>query len=415
MKRNLIIASLALLVGLGAAYQTGVLSTAATLFEAKKDALLAKKKPSSDVAPPAVTAARVDVHDFVETVLVTGSLVAREEILVSPEVDGLRVLELKADEGDWVKKGDILAVLVFEQLDAQLAQNEAALARSDAAIAQAKSQIVEAEARLSEANASLERARPLVKDKYLSESVFDQRDAAAKSAQAQLAAAGSGLKSAEAEKAQVEAQRRELSWRRSNTEVRAPADGLISRRTARIGAIALGSTFGGVEPLFRIVAKGELEVAADVPESQVGKLAVGQTATIVIEGSAPITGTVRMVSPEVDKSRRVGAVRIFLGVRPELRIGAFAHGTIETARSRNLAVPLASVLYGDDGPTVQVINDGRVSVRRVEIGLVADQDAEVLNGVAEGDLVVAKAGTFLRDGDAVRAMLAEKKVSEAQQ
>ena len=89
----------------------------------------------------------------------TGSLVAREEIIVAPEIDGLRVMELKADEGDSVKKGDMLAVLVSEQLDAQIAQNEASLARANAAIAQTTSQIVEAEARLAEAK-SVARARP---------------------------------------------------------------------------------------------------------------------------------------------------------------------------------------------------------------------------------------------------------------
>ncbi len=98
-----------------------------------------------------------------------------------------------------------LAVLVFEQLDALLAQNEASLARATAAIAQAKSQIVEAEAREKEAKAQLERARPLVRDKYLSESTFDTREAAAKAASAQLTVAENGLRAAEAEKAQVEA------------------------------------------------------------------------------------------------------------------------------------------------------------------------------------------------------------------
>ena len=96
----------------------------------------------------AVTVVRVAPADFTETVLATGSLVAREEILVGPEVEGLRVTEVLADEGQRVKKGDVLAKLVADTLEAQVAQNDAGLARATAAMAQARSSIVQAEARL---------------------------------------------------------------------------------------------------------------------------------------------------------------------------------------------------------------------------------------------------------------------------
>jgi len=412
MRAKFLIA-LVVVAGLAAlAYEQGLLASLISHVAAKQEAAASKKR-AAEVPPPAVTAARVALKSFVETVLVTGSLVPREEILVAPEVDGLRVLEVKADEGDEVKKGDILAVLVFEQLDALLAQNDAALARSEASIAQAQSQITESEARLAEAKASLERARPLVKDKYLSESVFDQREAAAKTAAAQRAAATSVLNSAEAEKAQVEAQRRELLWRRGNTEVRAPADGLVSRRNARVGAIANGGTMNGGEPLFRIIENGEVELDAEVSETHLAKVKEGQHASVEVAGTTVVQGAVRLVSPEVTKATRLGRVRIFLGRNPSLHIGAFARGTIETAHAHNLAVPQSAVLYDDEGPSVQVIQNGKVSVRRIETGLSAGNDVEILKGVAEGDLVVAKAGTFLRDGDVVRAITVDSKVSEA--
>src|SRR5690606_13199092 len=180
--------------------------------------------------------------DFVETVLVTGSFVPREEILVAPEVDGLRVLELKAEEGDHVKKGQVLAVLMAEQIDAQLAANEAALGSSKASIERARSLILEMEARLAEAKAQLDRARPLVESKYLAESVFDQRQLAYKAAGAQLESAKGTLARAEADKGQIEAQRRELLWRRGRAEVGAPADGIVGKRAGRIGGIATAST-----------------------------------------------------------------------------------------------------------------------------------------------------------------------------
>jgi HlyD family secretion protein len=346
----------------------------------------------------AVTVARVQPANFVETVLATGSLVAREEILVGPEVEGLRITEVLADEGMRVKKGDVLARLVADTLDAQLAQNDAALARAAAAIAQARSTIVQAEARVVETSNAFDRAKPLRQAGHMADSAYDSREQAARTAQAQLVAARDGLTAAEAERAQIEAQRRELSWRRGRTEVLAPADGVISRRMARIGGYAAGAA----EPMFRIVAKGEVELDAEVAETRMRALAVGQRAHVDVAGFGEIEGRVRLVSPEVDKSTRLGRVRIFLGDQDGLRVGAFARGRVETASGHGLAIPASAVLYGPDGASVQLVRNNRVETRRIVPGLSAGALVEVRQGLAEGDLVVARSGTFLRDGDAVR-------------
>jgi HlyD family secretion protein len=361
-------------------------------------------------APPSVSVAKVAPADFTETVAVSGSLVPRDEILVAPEVEGFRVLELKVDEGDRVSKGDIMATLVQESLDAQMAQSDASIARANAAISKASSQIVEAAARLKEAQSSLARAEPLKKSGYLADATYDQREAAAKTDEAQLRAAEDGLKFAEAEKGQVEAQRRELVWRRDNTKVTAPADGVVSRRTARVGGMT--SMVAG-EPMFRIIARGEVELDAEVIETDLAKVTAGKTARITVAGVGEVAGKVRLVSPEVDKMTRLGRVRIFLGDNPNLRIGGFARGTIETANDRGLAVPSSAVVFDTDGTFVQVVSDGRVSRRAIETGLVAGGIVEVKKGLAEGDIVVAKAGTFLRDGDTVRPVTPDPKISEA--
>jgi RND family efflux transporter MFP subunit len=360
-------------------------------------ASLSDAHPDALIAAP-ITVARVVPADFTETVIATGSLVAREEILVGPEVEGLRITEVLADEGMRVKKGDVLARLVADTLDAQVAQNDAALARTAAAIAQAKSAIVQAEARLVEANNAFERAKPLRAAGHMAESAYDQREQAARTAEAQLVAARDGLKVAEAEKAQVEAQRRELMWRRGRTEVLAPADGVVSRRVARIGGYAAGAA----DPMFRIVANGEVELDAEVTETRIGAIRVGQRARVDVAGVGEFTGTVRLVSPEVDKATRLGRVRIFLGDNQALRIGAFARSSIETAAGRGLAVPASAVLYSPEGTLVQVVRDSRVASQRVKTGLAAGVLVEVREGLAEGDLVVARSGTFLREGDAVR-------------
>jgi len=368
-----------------------------------------KAHEPASTPPPSVTVAKTRFADFVEMVTVTGSLVPRDEILVAPEVEGFRVLELFVDEGDRVKKGDVLAVLVQESLDAQLAQNAAALARAEAAIAQTRSQIVEATARRAEAEANFERAKPLKSSGYLSGSTYDQREAAAKSTAAQLNAAEGGLRLAEAEKMQVEAQRRELQWRRANTKVTAPADGLISRRTARIGGMASGVG----EPMFRIISRSEVELEAEVIETELGKVAIGQKARIEVAGVGPVEGTVRLVSPEVDRQTRLGRVRVFLGDDPRLRIGSFARGTISTATSHGLAIPSSAAIFDASGAFVQVVRDGHVERRDIETGLIAGGLVEVRKGLSDGDIVVARAGTFLRSGDQVRAVLPDSKISEA--
>ncbi len=416
---------LVILLGLGglavAAHQSGLVAPLLDTLAAKHPAGAEAKAPkAASLEPPLPVVSVIEARraDFVDRVPITGSFAAREEILVAPEVDGLRVLEIRAEVGDRVKKGDILAVLVTEQIDAQIAANDAALASATAAIARAQSFILEQEARVEEAEAQLARARPLVKSKHLSESVFDQRRALARAGEAQLASAKSALAQAEAEKAQIKAQRRELDWRLGNAEVRAPTDGIVSRRSGRVGGIATASALTGGDTMFRLIQDGEIEFEAEVAETHLWKVKAGQEARIKASGGIEATGTVRIVSPEVDKEKRLGNVRIFIGDRPDLKIGAFGRGTIETGTGRAVAVPLSAVLYTDDGATVQVVADGKVVTRPVKSGHETNGMVAIESGLSEGDLVVAKAGTFLRDGDAVRPLKPDEqrapgKVSEA--
>lgn len=369
----------------------------------------AARKEPAPTPPPAVSVVKAAEVDFTELVTVSGSLVPRDEILVAPEVEGFRVLELKVDAGDRVKRGDVLATLVQESLDAQLAQNDAALARAEAAISQTESQITEAKARLAEADANFERAKPLKNSGFLSGTTYDQREMSSKTAAAQLKAAGDGLRLAQAEKLQVEAQRRELNWKHASTAVTAPADGLVSRRTARIGGMASGAG----EPMFRIVARSEVELDAEVIETDLAKILANQKARVDVAGVGEVEGTVRLVSPEVDKLTRLGRVRIFLGDDPRLRIGTYGRGNVATAKSHGLGVPSSAVVFDTGGAYVQVIRDGRVEHRDIKTGLVARGLIEVRSGISEGDVIVARAGTFLRDGDQVRAVVPDPKISEA--
>lgn len=367
----------------------------------------ATTKPDAALTAPAVSVVAVRPAEFIETVLITGSVVARDEVLVAPEVEGLRVLDLLADEGQAVTKGQSLARLSDDTVQAQLSQNTANLARADANIAVAQSAIVQAEAAAKEAANAFDRAKPLKQSGYVSSAVYDQREAAANTAQAKLVAARDGLTSATADKAALEAQRRDLSWKLGRTDVRSPVDGIVSRRSARVGGVASALN----DPMFRIIARGEVELDAELPESDVGKVHEGQTARVTVTGAGDVTGKVRLVSSEVDRSTRLGKVKVFFGVNPALRLGAFGRGSIETNNSRGLSVPPSAVVYGPQGATLQVVNAGRVQTRAIKTGLKTQKIVEVLEGVSDGETIVAKSGSFLRDGDTVRPVVSEGKVS----
>ena len=353
-------------------------------------------KPAS---APAVSVVRAKPASLRERVRITGTLVPRLEILIAPEVEGLRVVELVADEGDRVVKGQVLARLETETLKVQLAQNDASQARAEAAIAQARSAIVSAEAKEVEARNALDRGKPLKSSGAITEAVLDQRESAARTAVAMLRSARDGLTLAEADRNLIVAQRRDIAWKLSRTELKSPTDGVVNRRATRIGGVASGSAVA--EPMFRIIADGQIELEAEVPEIDIARLKAGQKARITLAGTSEVEGEIRLVSPEVDKATRQGKVRISLGNDPALRIGSFARGSVETQSSTGLTVPTAAVLYGADGATVMLVTSNRVALRKVTTGLDTGEMIEIRSGLADGDTVVAKSGTFLRDGDQI--------------
>jgi RND family efflux transporter MFP subunit len=367
-------------------------------------------EPQKETAGASVSVVPVERTSFTETVLVTGSLIARQEVLVSPQIEGYRIREILAEEGDRVQERQVLARLADDTLKAQLAQLDASLVRTEAAIAQARSRITEAEANKVQAEAAFARAQELVKSGSTSRSVFDEREAAARTAAAGVTLAQDGLRVSEADKTQMEAQIRESKLRLGYTDILAPQAGVISRRTARIGALASAAA----DPLFRIVAKGEIELDAEIPEVFLPRLSAGMTARIDVAGLKPREGKVRLISPEVDRATRLGRVRIFIGDDPELRVGSFARGTIDTASSNGLGVPATAVMNRDQGPVVQIVKDGRVETRKVATGMASGGKVEILDGLQEGDLVVIRSGTLLREGDSVRPVIPGKTtVSEA--
>lgn len=352
---------------------------------------------------PAVSVTRAMDREIAERAIVAGTLIPRQEIFVAPELEGLQITEVLAEEGDTVAKGQVLARLADDLLETELAQNVASLARAEAAIAQARNQIVQAEAAHVEAAQALERTRTLIKGGNATEVQLEQRVSAARAAEGRLAAARDGLRIAEAEKRSADAQNREIQVRLARTEIKAPQGGIIARKNARVGATA--SAAG--DPLFRIIANGEIELEGEVTETQLVRIREGAPSQVTVDQGRMIEGRVRNVSPEVDRATRLGRVRIALPRDHALRVGAFARGTVELARRTGVSVPLGAILYNAKGATVQVVIGDRIQVRRIRAGLSAGGFVQIEAGVSAGELVVTRAGSFLRDGDTVRPVITE--------
>ena len=351
--------------------------------------------------PPTVTVVPAETGEIVETMAATGSLVAREEVLVNTQLDGQPILEILVDEGDMVSQGQVLARLQRDTLEANLAQFDAQMARADASAEQARAQIAQSRATQIQAALSLTRSRSLLSTGTASRETYEQREANSQVAAAQVAAAQAQLNVALADHALATAQRREIEAKLARTEIRALVSGRISRRGARLGAV-VGMTG---EPLFRIIANATLELDAAVPETTLARLRAGQGARIVITGYKDSrSGHVRLVSPEVSPVSRLGRVRIALDDSTSLPLGGFARARVEVARASGVLVPLSAVLTRSDGAEVQVVANGVVVTRRVRVGLRDGRSAQIEEGVAEGERVISISGTFVRNGDRVTAV-----------
>lgn len=185
--------------------------------------------------------------------------------------------------------------------------------------------------------------------------------------------------------------------------VEAPVAGMISAATALIGMTVSRLS----EPLFKIIADGEFDMAAQASAAEMRRLEPGQTATIRVAGAGEVSGKVRQVATSIEPNTQLGRVFITIDATRRLLANAAARATIKTGESCGIGIPLTAVLYGDAGTVVQVVRHDRVETHRVETGLMAGGQVEIREGLSEGDVVVARAGSLLREGDRVRPIAAK--------
>ncbi|WP_018413374.1 efflux RND transporter periplasmic adaptor subunit [Methyloversatilis thermotolerans] len=331
-------------------------------------------------AKPALTAALISpaIITLSEGITANGGVAAWQEALIGSEVSGLKLVDVAADVGDRVRKGQLLARFDDETVRADLAQARAA---QD-----------EAQAALDEAAQNAARARRLQGSDALSAQQQMQYQIAEQTAQARLASA----------RAQVEQQ----TLRLARTRVTAPDDGIVSARNATLGA-----TGSNGEALFRLVRQGRLEWRAEVTADEMTRLRPGLPVRLQAPGLPEMEGRVRVLAPTVDASTRNALVYVDLPAAFErgLRPGVFARGHIGTGQRTTLAVPLQALSLRDGHRYAFKVmaQDGglaTVSQVRLETGDMQGDLIEVRDGLGMQDRIVAGGATFLADGDRIKVV-----------
>lgn len=332
------------------------------------------------IAHPAltVTAIRPQLSSLPIRISATGDVAAWQEASIGTESDGLRLIEVKVNVGDEVKRGQVLATFASETVIAELSE--------------ARAVAEEAAATLSEAEANAQRARALDATGAMSVEQINRYVTAERAARARLEAA--------------QAIERRHRLRLAQTKVLAPDDGLVSSRTATVGAVLPAG-----QELFRLIRKGRLEWRAEVATTDLVKLSPGQIAHVTTAsdqaGDQTIEGKLRVVAPAIDTQTRNGLVYVDLPSTGQVRAGMFARGYFETGEQTALTLPQSAVLLRDGFSYVLCIGPGigsasKVIQTKVTVGRRAGNRIEITGGLDPSQRVVESGGSFLGDGDLVR-------------
>lgn len=328
------------------------------------------------VARPALTVTLVKPRreQWPLTLAAQGNIAAWQEAAVGAELSGFRITEVLVNVGDRVRKGQPLARVNAESVDAERSQARAAVA--------------EAEAVLAEAQVNAARSRDLAAKGFVSPQATTQAVTAEHTAAARLTAAQARLKAEDVRLAQ--------------TLVLAPDDGTISARNATVGAL----TQPGQE-LYRLIRGNQVEWRAEVTADELGRIAPGMPALVRLPGGGEVQGRVRTVAPTVDPQTRNAIVYVDLPGSPAnaARAGMFARGEFDLGRTSALTLPQTAVVQREGFAYVFRREEGdRVAQVKVALGRRVGDRVEVTHGLDAHTEVVASGAGFLADGDLVRVV-----------
>lgn len=360
MKKSILVVSIGAIVGTAGAI---------ALYSGKPSAAQTDEmRPVRPVASVTVAVVTPEITSFSRVAAATGTVNARDELIIGSDASGVRLLEVLVDVGSAVHKGKLLARADDAQLQAQLAQQIA--------------QVRNAEAENAQAQANRERAERLT-DFFSVETVQTRRTAAATAAaKLELAIA----------------QRNELQVKIAQTRVFAPSAGVISKKAATVGAV--------VQPgneLFRMIREGELEWRAELPSHSLAQIKAGAIARIVLDNGDSLHSTVRLVAPTMDSATRNGLVYVSLPRGVALKAGGYARGEILIDQAEALSVPETSLVSRDGNAFVFTVGPDSIARQtHVAAGTRQRGRVEITAGLRAEDRIVGTGAGFVKDGDLVR-------------
>jgi RND family efflux transporter MFP subunit len=363
----------------------GTAIVAATLFAATSSSRA--KAGDKDAAQPkpalTVTTERPAPASLPVSLAANGNVAPWQEAVIGSESGGLRLAEVRVNVGDIVKKGQVLAVFASESVNADVEQARAALQ--------------EAQANAAAAQSDAKRARNLESSGALSEQEVVRYLTAERTANARVAAS----------KATLAQQQLRMKY----TQVVAPDSGVISARSATVGAVV-----GVGAELFRMIRQGRLEWRAEVTAAELARVRPGTKALVTGASGSELTGTVRMVAPTIDAQTRTALVYVDLPValtpNAPFKAGMFASGRFQLGASRAMTVPQQAVAVRDGFSYVFRLNpDSHVTQLKVATGRRLGGRIEINGGLAPDAEVVVSGAGFLNDGDLVRAVPAPRVVA----
>ena len=361
-RRRLIIAAVVLVVLLAALYYTF------SGGEAASEGAGEEQSPAVSVISPG----RGTVQG---TINATGTLAARREMPVGVVGEGGRVVSVPVEAGQWVRAGQVLAVI-----DRSVQVQQAQSAEANIAVAQADANL---------AQANLDRALKLVDRGFISKADVDRLTATRDAAVARVRVA--------------QAQSGERRARNAQLNIVAPAAGLLLERNVEPGQV-VGAGSG---TLFSIAKDGEMELLAEVGETELAKLSIGVTAEVTpVGGEKTFTCQVWQLSPVIREQDRQGTARCAMSYAPELRPGGFASAVIKSGTVNAPQLPESAIQTDDDGSYVYIVGKGnKVERRSVKTGIVTDGGITVIEGLNGTERIVVRAGGFLSPGEEVRPQL----------
>jgi RND family efflux transporter MFP subunit len=337
------------------------------------------KKPAAPKPALTVTTGRPQAATLPVRLAANGNVAAWQEAVIGSESGGLRLAEVRVNVGDVVRKGQVLAVFAAETVDADVEQARAAMQ--------------EAQANAASAAADAQRARTLKDSGALSEQQITQYFTAERVANAHVAAARANLT--------------QQQLRLKYTQVVAPDSGIISARSATVGAVV-----GVGTELFRMIRQGRLEWRAEVTSSELAHIKPGTQVLVKAASGSELTGRVRTIGPTIDPQTRNALVYVdlpaALSASAPFKAGMFASGQFELGASSAVTVPQQAVAVRDGFSYVFRLNaDQRVSQLKVSTGRRVGDRVEVVAGLAPDALIVVSGAGFLNDGDLVRSVPAQ--------